>query len=40
MIDPDICYECRCYGDDYYFDDDGELECACIDCLLNENEDE
>lgn len=31
----DICYECRGLGDDYYFDDDGELQCSCDRCLLN-----
>lgn len=30
----DICYECGGYGDDYYFDDDGELVCACPDCWV------
>lgn len=30
----DICYECRGYGDDYYFDDDGELVSACSDCWV------
>ena len=33
--DLDHCYECRGYGDDYYFDDDGELVSACDDCPFN-----
>lgn len=28
----DYCYECRGLGDDYYFDEDGELVSACEDC--------
>lgn len=27
--DGDICYECTGYGDDYFFDENGELVCAC-----------
>lgn len=30
--DYDYCYECRGYGDDYYFDEDGELISACEEC--------
>lgn len=30
----DICYECRGYGDDYYFDSDGELVCSCDTCWV------
>lgn len=33
--DYDWCYECTGLGDDYYFDDDGELVCACADCIHN-----
>ena len=33
--DDDWCYECGGYGDDYYFDDNGELICACDDCPHN-----
>lgn len=32
LYDPDYCYECGGYGDDYYINDDGELECRCFDC--------
>lgn len=32
----DWCYECRGNGDDYYFDDDGELVCFCDECSFNE----
>lgn len=37
--DYDPCYECRGYGDDYHFDEDGELVLNCPDCPLNEKED-
>lgn len=36
----DPCYECSGYGDDYHFDEDGELVSSCPDCPLNEKEDE
>ena len=32
------CYECTAYGDDYYINDDGELECFCSRCQFNGNE--
>lgn len=35
MDDNDVCYECTGYGDDYYFDENGELVCACDDCPFN-----
>lgn len=28
----DICYECKGYGDDYYFDENGDLICYCDEC--------
>ena len=28
----DVCYECSGYGDDYYTDENGEMQCACFDC--------
>ena len=31
----DYCYECGGYGDDYYFDEDGEMVCRCPECLMN-----
>lgn len=31
----DYCYECSGYGNDYFLNDDGELECYCPDCLMN-----
>lgn len=31
----DICYECSGYGDDYFINDDGELECRCPTCPCN-----
>lgn len=35
MDDFDWCDECRALGDDYFFDEDGELTCACVGCLHN-----
>lgn len=32
----DVCYECTGYGDDYFINDDGELESACSTCPFNE----
>lgn len=31
----DYCYECGGYGDDYFVNDDGELECYCPQCTMN-----
>ena len=31
----DYCYECSGYGDDYFVNEDGELECYCSQCLMN-----
>lgn len=31
----DPCYECGGYGDDYFINDDGELECCCPTCPFN-----
>lgn len=33
--DYDYCYECSGYGDDYYINSDGELECCCPQCPMN-----
>lgn len=33
--DYDRCYECGGYGDDYFTNDDGELECYCTQCPFN-----
>lgn len=30
----EICYECSGYGDDYFVNEEGELECACGTCPL------
>lgn len=30
--DDDVCYECGGYGDDYFINDDGELESCCPQC--------
>ena len=31
----DWCYECTGYGDDYFINDEGELESACETCPHN-----
>lgn len=31
----DHCYECQGYGDDYFMNDDGELESRCSQCPFN-----
>jgi hypothetical protein len=35
--DNDICYECSAYGNDYFINEDGELECRCSECTFNPN---
>lgn len=30
-----ICYECTGYGNDYFINDDGELESYCQYCIFN-----
>lgn len=35
--DHDRCYECTGYGDDYFINDEGELECWCPYCWNNPN---
>lgn len=32
LDDYDRCYECGGYGDDYFINEDGELESACSTC--------
>lgn len=39
MEDYDVCYECGGYGDDYFINDDGELECYCPRCPYDPNYD-
>lgn len=34
----DICYECTGYGDDYSFDENGELVCNCDECWVRKME--
>ena len=29
----DYCYECTGYGDDYFINEDGEMECYCPYCI-------
>lgn len=38
--DWDRCYECGGYGDDYFINDEGELESACPTCPWNPNRDD
>lgn len=38
--DDDYCYECGGYGDDYFFNEDGDLEHACWTCPMNPYRDE
>ena len=39
--DYDRCYECRGYGDDYYYDaEEDEWVSACTNCPFNEWKDE
>ena len=35
MDEYDYCYECSGLGDDYFINDDGELECWCDQCPKN-----
>lgn len=34
----DWCYECRGLGDDYCFDEDGELQNACPTCWISQEQ--
>lgn len=36
----DYCYECAAYGDDYFINDEGELECYCPKCAFWDCDDE
>lgn len=31
----EVCYECSGYGDDYFVNEKGELECRCRICPCN-----
>ena len=35
MEDYDSCDECREYGDEYSYDENGDLVCNCDECYLN-----
>ncbi len=35
MKDLDYCYECQAYGDNYEYDENGELVCLCGKCQRN-----
>ena len=39
-LEYDVCYECTGYGDDYYIDENGELQSSCYDCPYNGMEDD
>jgi hypothetical protein len=32
IFNADYCYECSGYGDDYFINENGELECYCPQC--------
>ena len=36
----DYCYECTGYGDDYFTNEEGELECYCPQCPFNDDYDD
>lgn len=36
----DYCYECTAYGDDYFENEDGQLEWKCPSCPFNNVYDE
>lgn len=40
MSDYDYCEECAIYGDDYFINDDGDIERYCQHCAFNQYEDE
>lgn len=40
MKDYDYCYECSGYGDDYFVNEEGELESYCPKCPHNPAMDE
>lgn len=40
MSKPDDCYECAAYGDDYFINEDGEMECYCSRCQANRSDDD
>ena len=35
-MDEDYCYECTGYGNDYFVNDEGEMELRCPDCPFNQ----
>ena len=34
ITDDDLCYECSGLGDDYFINEEGEMECACPTCPI------
>ena len=36
----EYCYECTGYGDDFYFDDDGNMVFACDTCWVYQDEED
>ena len=39
MDDYDYCDECKLYGDDYGYDQDGDLASNCYGCPMNPDSD-
>ena len=35
LYEEDRCYECSGYGDDYIYNENGELVSACDNCIFN-----
>ena len=35
MDNYDYCFECSGLGDDYFINEDGEMECYCPYCSMN-----
>lgn len=40
MNEYDHCYECLMYGDNYGYDDNGNLISLCADCIDRKEEDD
>ena len=36
----DYCEDCIAYGDDYFTNDDGDVECRCPQCPFNDDDDD
>lgn len=40
LYEPDVCYECGGYGDDYSMNENGDLVCNCDTCPFSNWEDD